>query len=52
MNPWQHLLRPPWRTLLLLIAILGVIGLGHALWSPGTSVRDGRHDFRANVVDL
>lgn len=52
MTLWQHLLRPPWRTLLLLIAILGVISLGHVLWSPGASVRDGRHDLRTNGIWL
>jgi len=52
MKIWQHLKRPPWRTLLLLIAILGVMGLAYLLWSPGKTVRDGRHDLRSNGIWL
>ncbi|MCA9428171.1 MAG: hypothetical protein KC994_24035, partial [Candidatus Omnitrophica bacterium] len=52
MRLWQHLKRPPWRTLLLLIAIIGVMGLIYLLWSPGKTVRDGRHDLRSNGIWL
>lgn len=52
MKIWQHLKRPPWRTLLLLAAVLGVIGLAYLLWSPGKAVRDGRHDLRSNGIWL
>ena len=50
MKIWQHLKRPPWRTMLLLFAILGLMGLAHLLWFPGKRVRDGRHDLRTNAI--
>jgi len=50
MKLWQHLKRPPWRTLFLLIVFLGVISLAYCLWSPGKTIRDGRHDLRANGI--
>jgi hypothetical protein len=46
----QHPERPPRRTILLLIAFLGIMGLTCLLWSPGQCVRDGRHDLRANGI--
>lgn len=49
---WQHLKRPPWRTLLLLIAIPGAMGLAYLVWSPGKTIRDGRHDLRSNGIWL
>lgn len=52
MTIWHHLKRPPWRTLLLLIAIFGVMGLGYLLWSPGKTIRDGRHDLHSNGIWL
>ena len=52
MKIWQHLKRPPWRTLVVLIAVLGVMELGYYLWSPGKTVRDGRHDLRSNGIWL
>jgi len=44
--------RLTWRTLLLLIVIIGMTGLAYLLWSPGTTVRDGRHDLRSNGIWL
>jgi len=52
MKVWQYLKRSPWRTLLLPIAIFGVSGLAYLLWSPGITVRDGRHDLRSNGIWL
>lgn len=52
MKIWQHLKRPPWRSLLLLIAVIGVLGLAYLLWSPGKTIRDGRHDLRTNGIWL
>ena len=52
MTLWQRLKRPPWRTLLLLAAILGVFSLGYLCWSPGERVTDGRHDLRRNGMWL
>ncbi|MCI5118255.1 MAG: hypothetical protein D3913_09900 [Candidatus Electrothrix sp. LOE1_4_5] len=55
MRIWQHLKylkRPPWRTLVVFIAIFGLTGLGYYLWSPGKTVRDGRHDLRSNGIWL
>lgn len=48
----QHLSRPPWRTFLLLFAVIGVIGLLYLLWSPGERIVDGRHDLRTNGIWL
>jgi hypothetical protein len=39
-----------WRTVLLLFAVAGVLGLTYLAWSPGKRVRDGRHDFRTNGI--
>ncbi len=50
MKIYEPLKRPPWRTVLLLIAMLGVLGLAYHLWSPGKTVRDGRHDLRTNGI--
>lgn len=52
MTIWQGLKRPPWRTFVLLIVILGMTVLGYHLWSPGKIVRDGRHDLRSNGIWL
>jgi hypothetical protein len=46
----KHLKRSPWRTILLLLAVLVVFVLAYLVWSPGTRVRDGRHDLRANAI--
>jgi hypothetical protein len=50
MNLIAHLKRPPWRTVLLLLAILALIGLVYLIWSPGQRLRDGRHDLRSNGI--
>lgn len=50
MKIWQHLKRPPWRTILLLFAILCLIGIAYLVWSPGKRIRDGRHDLRSNGI--
>jgi hypothetical protein len=49
---WRHLARPPWRTSLLFVVILGAIGLACLAWSPGKRVLDGRHDLRSNGIWL
>ena len=49
---WKTLSRPPWRTLLLLAAILGTAGLGYLAWSPGETVTDGRDDRGTNGIWL
>ncbi len=38
------------RTILLLLVVLGVLALAYLVWSPGKSVRDGRHDLSANGI--
>ncbi len=50
MTVWQHLKRPPWRTILLLFAILFLLGIAYLAWSPGKRIRDGRHDLRSNGI--
>ncbi|MCW1886866.1 glycosyl hydrolase family 18 protein [Luteolibacter flavescens] len=52
MTLWQRLKRPPWRTLLLLAAILGIFGFGYLCWTPGERITDGRHDLRRNGIWL
>lgn len=52
MTLWQRLKRPPWRTLILLLAILGSGGLAYLVWSPGERVTDGRNDPRTNGIWL
>ncbi len=52
MTLWQRLKRPPWRTLLLLLALLAGGGLGYLVWSPGEKVTDGRDDLRKNGIWL
>jgi hypothetical protein len=52
MRIWQHLQRPPWRTLLLLLAVLGGIAVAYRLWSPGQTIIDGRHDRGTNGIWL
>lgn len=52
MPPWQHLKRPPWRTLVALAAILVLSGAVYLLWSPGERVADGRHDRGTNGIWL
>lgn len=52
MSSWQRLKQPPWRTLVLLLAVLGVFGVGYLIWSPGERVTDGRHDLGKNGIWL
>ena len=47
-----RLKKPPWRTFVLLIGVLGALGLIYLLWSPGKSVRDGRNDRGSNGMWL
>lgn len=48
--PWWR--RPPWRTLILLLALMSPFVLAYAVWSPGRSVRDGAHDRGENGIWL
>lgn len=42
--------KPPWRTLILCIIVIGVFLLGYQLWAPGKLFTDGRHDKKRNGV--
>jgi hypothetical protein len=42
--------RPPYRTILLLICILGIGFLIYLAWSPGKTILDGRHDMNQNGI--
>lgn len=53
--PWvrsvRHVLsRPPWRTLVLLVAVLGVLALAFRCWTPGRVVTSGWHDRGTNGI--
>jgi hypothetical protein len=48
----EWLSRPPWRTLVLLLAILAALGCAYWIWSPGERVLDGRDDRRENGIWL
>jgi hypothetical protein len=50
MTVWQYLERPPWRTILLLVAILFLLGIAYLVWTPGRRINDGRHDMRSNGI--
>lgn len=52
MKLWQRLKRSPWRTVLLLVAVIGAIGMAYLIWSPGKRILDGRHDLRTNGIWL
>jgi hypothetical protein len=52
MKIWQPLTRPPLRTLLLVLGVLGIIGLVYLIYSPGKTIRDGRHDLGQNGIWL
>jgi len=45
---WKPLTRPPLRTIILLVAVLGLIGLAYLIYAPGKTIRDGRHDLGQN----
>lgn len=48
----QRLLKPPWRTVLLPIVLVGVFPMLYLCWSPGELVTDGRHDKQSNGIWL
>ena len=50
MSKWHSLRRPPWRTVLIFLIIVGFLGLAYLAWTPGKHVRDGRHDRRSNGI--
>ena len=52
MFSFQKLKQPPWRTLVLLLGILGIFAVAYLVWSPGLEVRDGRHDLGTNGLWL
>lgn len=52
MRIWKPLTKPPLRTLLLLFGILGLIALAYFIFSPGKTIRDGRHDLGKNGIWL
>jgi hypothetical protein len=52
MKIWQPLTRPPLRTLILLLAVLSLIALAYLMFSPGKTIRDGRHDLGKNGIWL
>ena len=47
---WSKLKQPPWRTILPAVCFLGMLLLGFWLWSPGSDVRDGRHNRAKNGI--
>lgn len=49
---WQTIWKPPWRTFAAAAAVLLVLFLAYALWSPGAEVTDGRHDLKRNGIWL
>ena len=49
---WKIFLKPPLRTLFLLLAVLGLLYLGYQVWTPGVRVTDGRHDLGQNGLWL
>jgi hypothetical protein len=52
MTLWKPLTQPPLRTLILLLAILGLIALAYLLYPTGKTIRDGRHDLGTNGIWL
>ncbi len=49
---WQKLKEPPWRTIVPGFGFLFALLLAYWLWSPGSDVRDGRHDRGKNGLWL
>jgi len=47
---WQHVTRPPWRTIYACLGLALLTCAAYALWSPGESATDGRHDLRTNGI--
>jgi hypothetical protein len=50
MKTRPYLKRPPWRTTLLLLTVIGLLDLAYLAWSPGKRVLDGRYDLRTNGI--
>ena len=50
MSNISALCKPPWRRVLLLVAVLGLVAGAYALWSPGAVIEHGRHDRGANGI--
>ncbi len=48
----QILCKPPWRTIIPLLGIIGILLTGYTIWSPGAEVVDGRHDLGHNGIWL
>lgn len=40
----------PWRRLAIWLALLCVVCLGYAIWTPGAEIVDGRHDLHHNGI--
>jgi hypothetical protein len=49
---WLKLTKPPWRTILLAVAVIAVLAGIYTAWSPGKAVTTGRHDRKANGIWL
>jgi hypothetical protein len=48
---WRHQLKqPPWRTIVPGCVLLLLVVGGYVLWTPGLTVRDGRHDRKQNAI--
>ena len=52
MSFWRAIKRPPWRTIAIGGVCLVALVLAWLLWSPGSDVRDGRHDRDNNAIWL
>lgn len=48
MSLWRRLRKPPWRTIVPAVLLVGVAALWWLLWSPGADITDGRHDLGRN----
>lgn len=47
-----YLRRPPWRTLVPGLVLIGGLFGGYGLWQPGLEIHDGRHDRLRNGIWL
>ena len=52
MKLWQHLKRPPWRTIIPGCCLPLILSIGYLLWRPGLDIRDGRSDRGHNGIWL
>ena len=43
---------PPWRTVIPALTLLALLAAAYGLWTPGATVRDGRHDLGTNGIWL